>query len=438
MAKMVADRILLLNVHSSMNVGDEALLRSALRQLQVNFPESEITLSINELVSYTGHERGLPSIYSWVHPIDTRGGTNWKPGRLMWLVPATLFPILSQRWFKRALFWLTPKDLRPILSEYLQADLITGTPGGYLYSSGRGLSLLILLYSMQLAVLAGKPVYLMPQSIGPIRHRWEGWYLRWLLEKVRIVMVREPVSMQVVQACRVRNPRVHLIPDMAFALPAAAAEKAEGWLRGQGIDPEDGKPLLGITIVNWGEQNKRFARQEVYERACAAAARWFVEQHRGRVIFFPQVWGPTQNQDDRIPAQRVANQLQDLEGAIHCVVKPLPMDELKAVYGKMDLFIGTRMHSSIFALSEGVPAIAIGYQHKHRGIASMAGMSNWVIDIQQVDENILVERMTALWEQRGRLSEQLRQTIPGIIRQSEQVGILIRQDYDMLSQEHRK
>jgi colanic acid/amylovoran biosynthesis protein len=431
------ENILLLNVHSSMNVGDEALLQSAVGQLRLNFPESKITLSVNESTSYTGAETALPSVYSWVHPIGAKGETGWKYSRLAWLLPATLVPILGKRWFKRAIFWVTPPVLRPILTAYLEADLVAGMPGGYLYSSGRGFILLLVMYSIQLALLAGKPVYLLPQSIGPIKHGWERWLLRRLLEQVRMVMAREPVSLQLVQACGVQNPRVHLIPDMAFTLPGAALEDAEAWLGEQGIDAKEKRPHLGITMVNWGAQNKNFTRQDIYEQSCVAAARWFVEQIHGRVIFFPQVWGPTLDQDDRIPSRRVAEQLQDLAGAIHYVREPLPTTLLKKVYGKMDVFIGTRMHSNIFALSEAVPVIAIGYQHKTLGIATMAGIGEWVIDIQGVDDKVLVERLAALWEKRVGVRNQLRQTIPEIIHQSQQAGVMVCQDYTRLRQELR-
>jgi colanic acid/amylovoran biosynthesis protein len=90
------------------------------------------------------------------------------------------------------------------------------------------------------------------------------------------------------------------------------------------------------------------------------------------------------------------------------------------------------MHSNIFALSEGVPVIAIGYQHKTRGIAEMAGMGDWVIEIQAVDETLLVARMEALWEQRLKIREQLLHTIPVIIKQASRAGSLVQQDYNRI------
>jgi colanic acid/amylovoran biosynthesis protein len=431
------EKILVLNVHSSMNVGDAALLQSAIQQLAVNFPDATLTLSMNNPESYLGAERVLPSIFAWVHPICAQAGAGWKIARLICLLPASLLPVLCQRWTGRPRYWLTPVGLRAMVDAYLTADLVVSAPGGYLYSSAHSISLLIIIYSLALALLAGKPVYLLPQSIGPIQHRWEGHLLRWLLQRVRIVMVREPVSLQLLQACKLRNARIWLLPDMAFSLPAADANDGKAWLCAHGIDSGDGRPRLGMTMINWGAQDQGFDRQAAYEQACAAAARWFVEHTGGRVFFFPQVWGPTPDQDDRIPARRVAKQLSDLTEAILLVEKPLSIEQLKAVYGQMDVFIGTRMHSNIFTIGEAVPVIAIGYQHKTRGIAEMAGLNKWVMDIQQVDEKSLVRQLEALWSNREVCRQELRQVLPDLIHQAEQAGVMVAEDYAGLTQEKR-
>jgi colanic acid/amylovoran biosynthesis protein len=287
---------------------------------------------------------------------------------------------------------------------------------------------------MALALLAGKPVYMFPQSVGPLHRPWEGRLIRWLLERVRIVMVREPISLRLIQECGVRNPRCHLMPDVAFALPAAGREAGETWLRELGIDLPEKHPRLGMTMVNWGAQNPRFGLQTRYEAACAAAARFFIERYHGRVILFPQVWGPLASQDDRIPARRLAAQLADLADAVIVVEQPLPAGLLKSVYGWMDLFIGTRMHSNIFALSEGVPVIAIGYLHKTEGIACMAGVGEWAVDIQSMDEAVLVEKMRALWAERQAWREHILQVVPGLIRQARQAGKMVADDFFAVGQ----
>ncbi len=42
----------------------------------------------------------------------------------------------------------------------------------------------------------------------------------------------------------------------------------------------------------------------------------------------------------------------------------------------MDLFLGTRLHSNIFALVAGVPVVAVAYQYKTFGLMEMIGLKH--------------------------------------------------------------
>ena len=348
-------QILLINVHSSCNAGDAALTFVALKQLREHFPDCGFTLAMDDPGSHSGQGRAVRSFFGWV-----RKEGAWRVGNLAWLVPASLVSFLTYRLFGKALFVLTPAGLRAVVQAYVQADIVVSKPGGFLYSSGRGVTFLVSIYTMLAAWLAGKPLYMYPQSIGPLARQWERVLLRWMLERMRIVMVREPISLGELQSLGLSGKRCHLLPDLAFAFPGAPASSAKKWLQAQGIQAAGDKPLLGMTVIQWGAQNPRFTRQAEYEAACARAARFFVEQYGGQVVLFPQVWGPSASQDDRVAARRVAGRLADLDRAVFMIEDPLSPDLLKAVYGLTDLFVGTRMHSNIFCLAEGVPVVAIG------------------------------------------------------------------------------
>jgi colanic acid/amylovoran biosynthesis protein len=305
-------------------------------------------------------------------------------------------------------------------------------PGGFLYSSGLGLTLLISVFILAMAWIAGKPYYVFPQSIGPLARPWECWLLRWILGKARVVMVREKASLDLLKRCRFTHPRLHLLPDIAFAFEGAPFGEAEAWLRSLGIDPEKDRPLLGLTVIHWGAQNPGFTRQSEYEAACTEAVHLFLENHGGRVILFPQVYGPTVAHDDRVPSRRIATQLAGLGNAVTMVEQPLTPSLLKSVYGRMDVFIGTRMHSNIFALSEGVPCLAIGYMHKTRGIAEMAGMSEWVLDIDDVTSGALIEKLEELWQVRQAVRQALCKILPSLAEQARQAGRLVASDFQRL------
>lgn len=428
-------KVLILNVHSTRNAGDAALAAMTLEQLKEHFSPVQVTLSMDDPSSFAEDGLAVGSLVNWLKDTACDGKPRWKKWNLLWLMPACLIPILTFRLTGRAIYTFSPTKLRGLLKAYLEAHLVVSEAGGFLYHSGSGLTLFIAIFSLALALIAGKPLYLFPQSIGPFSKHWECLLAGWVLSRARIVMVREPISLQQLEECGIRNKNFILMPDLAFGFKSAPPAEAEAWLIQQGIDSSQDRPLLGLTLINWGAQNIQFHLQDSYEAAIAGAARFFVEQYRGKVIFIPQVWGPLPSQDDRVPARRVTALLGDLGDRLHLVNEPLPPELLKAVYGKMDLFIGTRMHSNIFALSEGVPVIAIGYQHKTRGIARMLGLDDWVIDINAVDEHKLIHLLGLLARQREELRAQIQAQLPGIVRQSRQAGEIIAADYRSLTGE---
>lgn len=429
---LMTTRVLILNVHSSRNAGDAALAHMTLKLLEEQFSPLQATLSMDDPASHSGAGTAVGSLINWLKSTLPGEKPKWKKWNLVRLVPATLIPVLSFRLFRRAVYVFTPQALRNLVDAYLRADLVVSEAGGFLYHSGSGLTLLVAFYSLALALLVGKPLYIFPQSIGPFHKKWQCTFARWVLNRARIVMVREPISLEQIEACGVKPDMCRLVPDLAFGFESAAVDDAEGWLVRQGIDLSQDRPLLGFTVINWGAQNRQFNLQGRYESAIASTARFFIENYGGKVVFIPQVWGPLPSQDDRTPARRIAAHLDSLASRVLVIEEPLAPDLLKAVYGRMDLFIGTRMHSNIFALSEGVPVIAIGYQHKTKGIARMLGLEEWVIDIQQVDEVGLNNLLGDLCDKKETLRRKIQAGMPAIIAGSQQAGRLVATDFASL------
>jgi colanic acid/amylovoran biosynthesis protein len=297
-----------------------------------------------------------------------------------------------------------------------------------------GLVFLISIYSMAYAIMARKPLYIFPQSIGPLHHGWERSLLKWLVSKARIFMLREEISYKLLSGIAGFSDHIQLLPDPAFACPTTSVEAANEWLAQHNIERSNRKPLLGITVVNWMAENPTFQHQEKYERAIAAAARMFIHRYQGKAIFFTQVWGPSSSQDDRIPTRRVVSGLEDVAMDVIHIQDIAPPPLLKSIYGCMDVFLGTRMHSNIFALSQGVPVLAIGYQPKTEGILRMLDLDHWMIPIHEVDESSLPEMLSSLFEQREFVSNTITNVLPAIIEEANQPGKIIAQDFQKFRQ----
>ena len=366
----------------------------------------------------------------WFHPLPPKDQPKWHIGEIVRLGVGSLAAVAMYRWRTRPVFPFLSTEQKTFLQAYFDADLVTSAPGNYLYSSGRiGMSFIAAIYSMAYAIWAGKPLYLLPQSVGPLKRNWENWLIRWIFNHARLVLVREEASLQQIHQARVANPQVFLQPDMAFSFPAATTQEAKRWLQSHGTETGHNTPLLGITAINWGAQTGQHVLQVQYESALAGATRYFVQCIGGKVIFFPQVAGSVASDDDRLPALRVIGSLQDLNEQVTLIDQPPAPAVLKTAYGLMDIFMGTRMHSNIFALCGGVPVLAIAYRHKTQGIMHMLGLDEWSIEIQTACDSKLIERLSALWKQREVVRAHLQQVLPPIIEASRRAGILIAEDF---------
>lgn len=416
--------ILLINVHSSRNVGDAALTQVALEQLQRQFPDSNITLVMNDPQSHLGQEKTVNSFYNWVYKYN-----KWQAIRFTWLTMTSLISIFSYRLSGKTVYTTFSEDLHETLEALINADLVVGTPGGYLYSYDRGRALILFSFTMTLALLAGKPLYLLPQSIGPFKFKRDYFLVKWPLSRARAVMVRESKSLELINKIGVPKSRCYLLPDMAFAFHGESQSNGQEWLQSQGINPNTDRPLLGLTVIDWEAQYQSFTDQKNFEEAIAATIRYFVNRFGGKVLIFPQCLGPTMNEDDRLPARRILSKVNDISSSVRVIETPISPGLLKSVYGQMDLFIGTRMHSNIFAISQGVPVLAIGYLHKTLGIAQTVGIKNWVLDIQEIDDKQLIKKLNDLWVERHHVRAHLEKITPKLVEHINQTGVILAEDY---------
>lgn len=420
-------KILIINLHSSHNAGDDVLTRVTVSQLQKAFVTPELILAMNDPASYDGVGKTVGSFMTWFK-VDKKGHASWKILAIPWLLSLSMLTAVLYRLFGLHIIgWGMPSH-QDLLRAYLEADLVISSAGNFLYSSGRGISLLITLFTIKFAMLVGKPVYMMPQTVGPLIHRWERAITAAVLRDMRLCFVRDPISKLELIKMKIWSERCFLVPDMAFIFPKVLAH--DEVLAAAGIDIERNRPLLGVTLINWAAQNKEFNLQEQYETAVAAAIRHFVQTYNGSVVLFAQVRGPTWAEDDLVPAQSVKETVRELGGKVVLIEESISAEQLKAAYGQMDLFIGTRLHSNIFALSESVPAIMIQYQYKTRGIAKMLDLEEWVINIETVRPSILIKKLDHLIEQKEALRQKITRNIVEIKQQATQVCRQIAVDFE--------
>jgi len=359
-------------------------MQATLDVLQTAFPEAQITVSANDPGSW-GKYRDIQvvgSLATWV--ADPAQGRWRKRFYLMPFVMILLFgAAVLYRLFKIRLMWGAPQQRR-LLASYYDADLVLSCGGGNFYAHRRFSPALIwALFSLVFAIILGKQIVMLPQSFGPIVGSLQQLFARWTFARVRLIMVREPRAGAFMrEVLRVKTPMI-LMPDLAFGLSSSLISKNS---IGSKLNYQ-----IGVTALDRSAQEPGFSGQQRYEEALVTLLTRLARQYNGRIHVFCQCFGPSPDQDDRPVAERLHQQLRQLR-----VETTLHMDfrdarELVSAYSELDLVIGTRMHTAIFALSTGVPALLIGYQPKACGMMTMLGLERYCCDIRDVNADVLYE-----------------------------------------------
>lgn len=332
-------------------------------------------------------------------------------------------------------------EQRLLLQAYYSADLVVSVPGNFLYHSGRfGLALLINLYSMVYAPLIGKPLYVFPQSIGPLERSSEKWLTKQVLARARIVMVRERESQRFLEQIGFQHPRLSLIPDVALDFHGFSEVEGAGWLKERGAVVDPRRPRLGITPINWWVQSPDFDfdQQRCYEDALAAVCRFFIRDIGGEVVLFTQVTGDFEAEQDELAGLRVFEKLVDYSEHVTLIAQGALPHLLKAAYSQMDIFIGSRMHSNIFALTSGVPVIAIAYRYKTIGLMKSLGLEHWLVQIdqlgQQQNQEAFIYLVRELWQQASELRPLIQQRVDRLAEQCRLAGKLVAEDFANLAE----
>jgi polysaccharide pyruvyl transferase WcaK-like protein len=76
--------------------------------------------------------------------------------------------------------------------------------------------------------------------------------------------------------------------------------------------------------------------------------------------------------------------------------------------------------------------VAIAYQYKTHGIFKMLGLSEWVIDIEEVDAGLLSARLEALWQRRAEVRAEIDARLPALQEEARAAVAAIAADFGQL------
>jgi len=418
------------------NKGDLAILESTTGLLRRRFPRCGISLfnidysqkeidqpfradRLRHLDLQAHYGSFFPRIFTGTGKIKDIFRAGWSLVRVLW-VGAAVFLLREHA----SLLVRGPVGKK--ISGLVRADLVVVKGGGYLYSFGGWAQLLYLerhLFPLQLALRLKKKVVALGHSIGPFRGRLSVPLAVGCLRRLDKIAVRDRASRDLLLSMPAIDPEtISLIPDLAFWTNEEGVLDAESdfgsILRREGLPADDfHSPRVGLTVRKFrrwhfpdcSDPGKLF---DNYLEVIVETINYLIDKHKARVYIMPHALEDMKVCEEILGRCRVSKPFL-LRG-------DYSTPTLRRIYGQMNCFIATRIHSALFALGEGTPTLAIGYEmNKAYGIVGAAWEKEAILDVRTITVNDLQKKIDRVLEDEADLRMKITHQIRNLRRRIE-------------------
>lgn len=262
------------------------------------------------------------------------------------------------------------------------ADIIVSCPGGYLHDAN--FSIVTLLFNYALCIRSGKKIVFAPQSIGPIENKLYRYLVKKLLQKSDLIFARENYSYKYcTDVLKLPLDKVSEVMDMAFY---------DRKIENPRLDIKLPEKFIAMTLIKWLYP---FSKDPVYEhrRYLKEIAKFITQtttEKNLEIVLLKQIedFGDDMG-DDLIFTELQSLLSSEILSKVHVINKFLNPENMKWIISQSEYFVGSRMHSNIFALSCNKPVIAISYQPKTEYIMKSLGLNEFSFSIEEfVSDNL--------------------------------------------------
>jgi len=247
---------------------------------------------------------------------------------------------------------------------------ISGGGGLLQDSTGKGWSILYYLGLILITKIVKVPVMIYAQGIGPINKKINKLLIKWILNKVDLITVRDNSSKELLENLGVVKPSIYVNSDPVFLLKKKNINHVINiypYIR-ELINPDD-RHLIGVSVREYksnGSDSKRiFAR----------AADYLIENYQAKIIFLP-----FQFDEDVHISEEILSLMKNQADVLKIKLEP---EELLSVLSRLSLVVGVRLHSIIFSSMANIPFIAFNYDPKVRYFVEDLGLSELLLEIDE-------------------------------------------------------
>lgn len=227
-----------------------------------------------------------------------------------------------------------------------------------------------------LAEIFSKKYILLPQTYGPFYDKKVLRRAIMILKRADAIYCRDMLSSDYLkEKCKVNAAKV--ATDLAFALPYDRNT----------FNIDHKKINLGINISGllWRggfTKNNQFGLKLDYREYINSLIEYFREKEEISIHLIPHVINMKENAHD--DDYKICQQIKNEYGNLYLPPEFKTPMEAKSYIANMDFFIGARMHSTVAAISSGVPTVPVSYSRKFEGLFGNLNY-DYVVDGQKLN-----------------------------------------------------
>jgi polysaccharide pyruvyl transferase WcaK-like protein len=202
---------------------------------------------------------------------------------------------------------------------------------------------------------------LAPQTYGPFSKSYNKYLAKYIINKADCVLTRDNLSSDYIKSLTKKEHKI--ITDIAFSLPYNKSL----------YELNSNKQMFGINIsmLLWNggyHKNNDFGMVLDYQEYCKKIIEWALNnEFEVHVIPHVIVMNDYDSPENDVKACHILKKLYPNIIVAPPFTNPI---EAKSYIANMDVFVGSRMHSTIAALSAKVLTIPVSYSRKFEGLFS--------------------------------------------------------------------
>jgi len=248
-------------------------------------------------------------------------------------------------------------------------NLFISGGGGLLQdSTGKGWSILYYLGLILAAKKVKVPVMIYAQGIGPVNKQINKKLIKWILNKVDLITVRDKPSKELLENLGVVKPSIYVNSDPVFLLKKKNINNfIDRHPFIQQLTNSNNRPLIGVSVREYkgnGLDSKRIFAQ---------AADYLIENYQAKIIFLPFKFD-----EDVYSSEEILSLMKNKAEVLKIKLEP---EELLSVLSRLSLLIGVRLHSIIFSSIANIPFVAFNYDPKVKYFVEDLGLSELLLEI---------------------------------------------------------